>query len=87
MSLDIEHLLSERVKSIEISGIRRAWALAQGCDDLVNLSIGQPDFPVHETIKQAAVDAILQDKNGYTQTEGVGALLHTIHNRLNAQYG
>jgi aspartate/methionine/tyrosine aminotransferase len=86
-SLDIERLLSERVKDIETSGIRRAWALAQACEDPINLSIGQPDFCVDDSIKQAAIDAILQDKNGYTQTAGVEELLHSIHNRLHSQYG
>ena len=86
-SLDIERLLSERVKEIETSGIRRAWSLAQACEDPVNLSIGQPDFPVHDAIKQAAIDAILEDKNGYTQTAGDAALLASIHLRLHGQYG
>ena len=86
-SLDIEHLLSQRVKDIETSGIRRAWALAQACEDPINLSIGQPDFLVDDSIKQAAIDAILQDKNGYTQTAGDDALLQTIHTRLGNQFG
>jgi len=86
-SLDIERLLSERVKDIETSGIRRAWALAQACEDPVNLSIGQPDFLVPDAIKQAAIEAILQDKNGYTQTAGDTLLLQTIYKRLGDQYG
>lgn len=86
-SLDIERLLSERVKDIETSGIRRAWALAQACEDPINLSIGQPDFCVDDAIKQAAIDAILQDKNGYTATAGLAELLHSIHNRLHSQFG
>ena len=36
--------------------------------------------------KQAAVDAILQDKNGYTQTAGVEELLQSIYARLHSQY-
>jgi aspartate/methionine/tyrosine aminotransferase len=87
LSLDIERLLSERVKDIETSGIRRAWALAQTCEDPINLSIGQPDFPVHDSIKQAAIDAILQDKNGYTHTAGEDVLLQTIYKRLNTEFG
>jgi aspartate/methionine/tyrosine aminotransferase len=86
-SLDIERLLSARVKEIETSGIRRAWALAQACEDPINLSIGQPDFLVPDSIKQAAIDAILADKNGYTQTAGDADLLASIHTRLHGQYG
>ncbi len=86
-SLDIERLLSERVKEIETSGIRRAWALAQACEDPINLSIGQPDFPVHDSIKQAAILAIQQDKNGYTHTAGEDCLLESIRVRLHQQFG
>ena len=86
-SLDIERLLSKRVKDIETSGIRRAWALAQSCENPIDLSIGQPDFQVPDVIKQAAVDAILADKNGYTKTAGEERLLKTIQNRLRDQFG
>jgi aspartate/methionine/tyrosine aminotransferase len=85
--LDIERLLSKRVQDIEDSGIRRAWALAQACEDPVNLSIGQPDFLVPDFIKQAAIDAILSDKNGYTSTAGDAGLLASIHTRLHSQFG
>ncbi len=86
-SLDIERLLSKRVRDIETSGIRRAWALAQTCEEPINLSIGQPDFPVHDTLKQAAIDAILADSNGYTKTAGEDLLLDSIHSRLSNQLG
>ncbi|HIA72010.1 MAG TPA: aminotransferase class I/II-fold pyridoxal phosphate-dependent enzyme [Phycisphaerales bacterium] len=82
----MEQLLSDRVKDIETSGIRRAWALAQACEDPVNLSIGQPDFLVPDAIKQAAIDAILADNNGYTQTAGDAGLLKSIYGRLNSQF-
>ena len=86
-SLDIERLLADRSRDIETSGIRRVWSLAQTCKDPVNLSIGQPDFHVEDEIKQAAIDAIQQDHNGYTQTKGIDALLAVIHNRMNEQFG
>ncbi len=86
-SLDIERLLSQRVIDIETSGIRRAWALAQECTDPINLSIGQPDFHVHDSIKQAAIEAILTDCNAYTRTAGENQLLQTIHKRLSNQFG
>jgi len=86
-SLDIERLLADRVRDIETSGIRRVWSLAQTCKDPVNLSIGQPDFHVQDELKQAAIEAIKQDHNGYTQTKGIDALLAVIHNRMHEQFG
>ena len=86
-SFDIERLLAPRVLDIESSGIRKAWALAATCVDPINLSIGQPDFPVPDVLKTAAIEAIRADKNGYTQTNGDPALVATIEEKLNASVG
>ncbi|MDP7005219.1 MAG: aminotransferase class I/II-fold pyridoxal phosphate-dependent enzyme [Phycisphaerales bacterium] len=85
--LDIERLLADRVRDIKTSGIRRAWSLAQTCKNPINLSIGQPDFFVDDSLKKAAIDAINQNHNGYTQTNGIPSLLTVIHKRLNKQFG
>jgi aspartate/methionine/tyrosine aminotransferase len=81
-SIDIERLLAPRVLDIETSGIRRAWALAANCVDPINLSIGQPDFPVPDELKAAAIAAIENDHNGYTHTNGDAELLASIEKKL-----
>lgn len=86
-SIDIERLLAPRVLDIETSGIRRAWALAANCVDPINLSIGQPDFPVPDELKAAAIAAIQDDHNGYTQTNGDVELLDSIKMRLTKDVG
>ena len=40
------------------SGIRKVFDLAAKMKNPINLSIGQPDFDVPPTVKQAAIDAI-----------------------------
>ncbi len=69
-----EHWIAERMRGIEVSGIRKVFDLAANLKDPVNLSIGQPHFPVPEPIKQAAKDAIDADRNGYTVTQGIAEL-------------
>lgn len=64
-------LLSARVGRIDASGIRKIFDLARSLKDPINLSIGQPDFPVAEVVKDAAVAAIRADRNTYTQTQGI----------------
>lgn len=81
-TLPIDRLISKRAKSIDASGIRKVFDLAAKLKDPINLSIGQPDFPVPERMKQAAIDAILENRNGYTVTQGVPALLEAIWKRL-----
>ena len=48
-----EHWIAERMKHIEVSGIRKVFDLAAHLKDPVNLSIGLPHFPVPTAIKEA----------------------------------
>jgi len=67
---------------------QRAQALqAQGID-VINLSVGQPDYATPQSIKDAAVTAIQADQvNGYTATEGVLPLRQAIAANLAALHG
>jgi aspartate aminotransferase len=79
--------LADRTKCIDASGIRKVFALAATMKDPVNFSIGQPDFDVPEEIKQAAIRAIEQGANGYSQTAGDGALLAKITAQVKSEFG
>jgi aminotransferase len=85
--MDISRLLAPRMSRIDASGIRRVSDLAKTMPGAINLSIGQPEFPVPESIKRAAVDAILADKNGYTANPGLDTLREAIAERLKADIG
>lgn len=76
-------LLSKRIDSLEGSGIRKVFELAaKSKNELVNLSIGQPDFRVSAKLKKAAKKAITDDKNSYTSTAGVADLKTAIARKL-----
>jgi len=79
--------ISRRARSLDISGIRRVFELGAKLKDPINLSIGQPDFPVPEVIKQAAIDAIREDRNGYTVTQGTPQVLHAVARHLKENIG
>lgn len=85
----VESWIAERMGLIESSGIRKVFELAAQLKDPVNLSIGQPDFPVPQSIKDAAKNAIDQDRNGYTVTQGIpelrAKLLADVRHRLPGQ--
>src|SRR5438552_1704292 len=81
-----EHWIADKMRHIEVSGIRMVFDLAAKLKDPVNLSIGQPHFPVPEPIKQAAKAAIDANRNGYTVTQGVPELLSKIQADLRARY-
>ena len=79
--------LAARTSEFDSSGIRKVFDLAAKMSDPINLSIGQPDFPVPEAIKQAAVDAIEADRNGYSVTQGAPELLGRLQEHIDQEYG
>lgn len=86
-SSDVSALISQRSRRVDASGIRRVFDLAAHMKDPINLSIGQPDFPVPEAMKAAAVRAIQEDRNGYTVTQGVPQLLEAVWANLRKDLG
>jgi aminotransferase len=78
----VDALLSRRVLGMDGSGIRRAFELGASLENPINLSIGQPDFPVPEAMKVGAIEAIRSDRNGYSLSEGVAPLNAAIRSHL-----
>ncbi len=83
--------VSERCKQIDASGIRKVFDLAakrraEGAD-LIDFSIGQPDFPVPETIKQAAIESIQSDLNSYSVTQGIEQLRSMLSRQYRSRFG
>ena len=78
--------LAERVKTIGSSGIRRIFDLGAQLVDPIDLSIGQPDFPVPDAVKRAMIRAIETDHNGYTTTRGLPELRQRISRQLKEEF-
>lgn len=69
-------MFSERVKDIDISGIRKMFEGAG--PNSINLGLGQPDFDTPQHIKDAAIDAIDKGLTGYTMNLGFPELRSAI---------
>lgn len=85
--MDVRALLSNRSLDLDASGIRRVFRLGARMTDKIDLSIGQPHFPVPRQIKDAAIAAIERDDNRYSQTEGVPILKDRIASTLKRDLG
>ncbi|MCH8823371.1 MAG: aminotransferase class I/II-fold pyridoxal phosphate-dependent enzyme [Planctomycetes bacterium] len=77
-----DDVISARARELDISGIRKVFELGAKLRDPINFSIGQPNFPVPDSIKQAAINAINSDRNGYTLTQGIPELRRVVSQRL-----
>ncbi|MEO9825180.1 MAG: pyridoxal phosphate-dependent aminotransferase [Paracoccaceae bacterium] len=69
--------------------LARAGALAAQGKDVINLGIGQPDFPTPENIVEAAVKAMRDGHHGYTPATGIPQLREAVsadlHRRFQAE--
>ncbi len=69
---------SSRIHGIDTSEIRKVFDLAAKIKNPLNLSIGQPDFPVPAPVKEAMVKALTDNRTGYTPTAGLVELREAI---------
>ncbi|GEN45329.1 aminotransferase A [Alkalibacillus haloalkaliphilus] len=83
----MEQYINNNVKNIEISGIRKFFNLVSGKEDVVSLTIGQPDFNTPEHIKEATKQAIDDNQTTYTPNAGILPLRQAIHDVTNEKYG
>ncbi len=83
--------LSERVRNLKPSPTlaidAKAKALkAQGAD-IINLSVGEPDFDTPDHIKEAAIQAIKNGFTKYTAVGGIPELKKAIIEKMKRDYG
>lgn len=76
--MDLDHLISDRARSIEASGIRQVFQRRATMTDPIDFSIGQPDFNVPDVVKRRAIRAIEENQHGYTLTQGIAPLIRRI---------
>lgn len=74
----MHNFLAERIYGIDTSEIRKVFDLAAKIKNPLNLSIGQPDFPVPQPVKEAIIKALQDNKTGYTPTAGLIELREAI---------
>lgn len=87
MSSPTSQWISKRSQAFDSSGIRKIFDLAAKLKHPVNLSIGQPDFDVPDSVKAACVAAIEQGKNAYTPSQGIAPLRTKLQAHVDARYG
>ena len=84
---DFDSWIADRTRGFDSSGIRRMFDLAAKLEDPINLSIGQPDFDVPETVKAELIQAIQDGKNGYSLTQGMPVLRDKLQSDIDQQFG
>jgi aminotransferase len=78
---------AERLRNVEVSGIRRLFALGQDASDVVSLGIGEPDFSPPQHVLDAAVQAMSEGKTHYTASNGIPELREALAKKYGREYG
>ena len=84
--IDYERLLSRRVTSLKPSGIRKFFDLLSTMDDVVALTVGQPDFVTPWHIREAAIESLERGHTYYTSNAGMPELRRGIADYLSRRF-
>ena len=83
-------MLSETLKDIKPSGIRKFFDLLADMGDVTALTVGQPDFVTPWHIREAAINSLERGQTYYTSNSGLPELRREICNymrrRFNLEY-
>jgi aminotransferase len=85
--MDSKRFLTDRVKSLKPSGIRKFFDIVATMDDVISLGIGEPDFVTPAPILEAGVRSLRAGRTGYTSNAGIFELREGVCRHLEALYG
>lgn len=77
-----EELLSRTVSSLEPSGIRKFFDILDEMDDVISLTVGQPDFITPWHIRMAGIESLESGRTYYTSNLGLMPLRESISRYL-----
>jgi len=84
--IDYSSVLSPTVTSLPPSGIRKFFDLLDSMDDVVGLTVGQPDFVTPWHIREAGIESLQKGKTYYTSNSGTLELREEISKYLKRRF-
>lgn len=82
-------IFSKRVNDLQESATLKINAIANQLKaegkSIINLTAGEPDFPVYDEAKKAVIDALEKNMSKYTPTPGIPELRELIAKKTNSQ--
>jgi aminotransferase len=79
--------INPRVKELEVSVIRQIAQKAMKMDDVINLTIGEPDIPTPDIIVEKSVEYMKNNQLKYAPTGGLEELRSEIAKFYDEKYG
>jgi len=76
--IDYSKLLTKRIQQVRPSGIRKFFDIANEMDDVISLSIGEPDFSTPWHVRQEGIKSLEMGKTWYSPNRGFAELREEI---------
>ncbi|MDR2615006.1 MAG: aminotransferase class I/II-fold pyridoxal phosphate-dependent enzyme [Oscillospiraceae bacterium] len=85
--INYDSVLSDKVKSLAPSGIRKFFDILEELDDAISLGIGEPDFVTPWHIRDAGIRSLERGFTKYTGNAGLSRLRSAISEYLLRRFG
>lgn len=85
--IDYDKILSNKVKSIKPSGIRKFFDIAATMEGVISLGVGEPDFSTPWVIRKAAIKVLERRHVVYGPNLGIAPLRQAISQKINKKHG
>ena len=84
--IDYSQVLTKTVQEIKPSGIRKFFDIASEMEDVISLSIGEPDFKTPWSIRKTAIHTLEKGRTWYSANSGMSELRVGICNYLKRRF-
>ncbi len=78
--------MNQYTQKLNKEGIRKFFKIASEYDDVISLTIGEPDFSTPYHIREVAIQALQQGKTWYAPVEGFKVLKDEVAHYLNRKF-
>ncbi len=76
--MDYDRFINSKIKNVKPSGIRKFFDIASEMENVISLSVGEPDFKTPWHIRQAGIESLEKGKTFYSPNRGFTALREEI---------
>ena len=84
---DYDKVLSNKIKTIKPSGIRKFFDIAGTMEGVISLGVGEPDFSTPWVIRKAAIQVLERKHIIYGPNKGINALREAVSNSIEKKRG
>ena len=85
--IDYDKVLSNKIKNVKPSGIRKFFDIAGTMEGVISLGVGEPDFSTPWVIRKAAIQVLERKHIIYGPNKGLLPLRQAITNRIEKKHG